>query len=169
MEFESNVSGFSITLQPRIDGSVTSRGRSFRARRRNRHGRGLRGDLLLPPLPGIRTRGDKFDEVVMESAERLNELWGAAMEAVNFIVEDIPGSLEELVAAGERAPLGICRAAGVEGAASIIIYRRPIEQIADNFDELREIVHEVVIEQAAGILNVAPETVDPIFRRPRRF
>lgn len=169
MQFESNVSGFSITLQPLIDGSAASRGRTFRARRRNRHGRGLRGDLLLPPLPGIRTRGDKFDEVVTESADRLNELWGSAMEAVNFMVEDIPGSLEELVASGERAPLGTYRAAGTEEPATITIYRRPIEQIADGFDELREIVHEVVIEQAAGILNVAPETVDPIFRRPRRF
>jgi predicted Zn-dependent protease with MMP-like domain len=169
MEFESKVSGLSITLQPRIDGSAPSQGRSFRARRRNRHGRGLRGDLMLPPLPGIRTRSDKFDDVVMESAERLNELWGAAMEAVNFVVEDIPGSLEELVAAGERAPLGTYRGAGPDGPASITIYRRPIEQIADSFDELREIVHEVIVEQAAGILNVAPETVDQIFRRPRRF
>ncbi|HEY8294627.1 MAG TPA: metallopeptidase family protein [Micrococcaceae bacterium] len=169
MQFKPTDSGFSIELEPEAGNAAGQQGRSFRARRRNRHGRGLRGELLLPALPGAHTRAEKFDELVMDSAERLGELWGTAMESVQFVVEDIPSSLEELVAKGERAPLGTHRVAGPGTPASITIYRRPIEQLSDNDDELREIVHEIIIEEAAGILNVAPEAVDPVYRRSRRY
>ena len=44
----------------------TVKGKSFRQRRRNRHGRGLRGELMLPTLPGYRTRSDIFDDLCGE-------------------------------------------------------------------------------------------------------
>lgn len=169
MQFKPNDSGFTIGLEPAASGAGGRRGRSFRMRRRNRHGRGLRGELLLPALPGSHTRAEKFDELVMDSAERLGDLWGKAMEDVQFVVEDIPGSLEELVAKGERPPLGSHRTASPGGHATITVYRRPIEQLADSADELRDIVHEIIIEEAADILHVAPEAVDPVYRRSRRF
>jgi predicted Zn-dependent protease with MMP-like domain len=182
MTFMANPSGFSIRPEPMTDpgtaeGSAGNAAeydgggprRSFRQRRRNRHGRGLRGDLLLPTLPGERTRAERFDELVMESADRLSDLWGQPMEAVDFGVEDIPADLERLLGTFERAPLGIHRAATADRRGLITIYRRPIEQLADTDEELRDIIHEVIIEQAAGILNVAPEAVDPIYRRSRRL
>ena len=169
MQFKSTGSGFRIEPEPTGGSAGQRRGRTFRARRRNRHGRGLRGDLLLPALPGSRTRAEKFDELVRDSADRLADLWGAAMESVQFMVDDIPGSLEELVAKGQRAPLGMHRLAGTAGPAVITVYRRPIEQLAEGEDELRDIVHEVIIEEAAGILNISPEAVDPVYRRSRRF
>ena len=36
------------------------------ARRRDRHGRGLRGPLIAPTLPAWRTRSEKFDDLVAE-------------------------------------------------------------------------------------------------------
>ena len=169
MQFKSTGSGFSIDPEPSAGGTGQRRAKSFRNRRRNRRGRGLRGDLLLPALPGARTRAEKFDELVRDSADRLSDLWGAAMESVQFVVDDIPGSLEDLVAQGLRAPLGTHQLAGQGRPAMITLYRRPIEQLADGEDDLRDIVHEIIIEEAAGILNVSPEAVDPVYRRSRRY
>ena len=39
------------------------------ARRRDRHGRGLRGPLLPPILPAWRTRAERFDELVTSAAD----------------------------------------------------------------------------------------------------
>ncbi|WP_434618159.1 metallopeptidase family protein [Arthrobacter sp. A5] len=180
MQFESSGAGFTVVfdavmsdgtvISPAAPGSEpTPRGRAFQARRRNRHDRGLRGELMLPALPGSLTRAEKFNELLMDSAERLSELWGDALDAVEFAVEDIPGSLESLTGTGERVPMAFFRPAAADTPAVITIYRRPVEQLADNQDELREIVHEVVIEQVAGLLNLSPDAVDPAYRRFRRY
>ncbi|MFI5084698.1 MAG: metallopeptidase family protein [Actinomycetales bacterium] len=144
-------------------------GRGFARRRRKRHGRGLRGGLFLPTVPAYQTRSERFDALVMESAERLGELWGAPLEHVQFVVDEIPGQLESLVASGDRAPLARHDPAGKDGPATITVFRRPIESLVQGTEELRELVHEAIIEQAAEILNVAPEAVDPIYHRTRRL
>lgn len=143
--------------------------KSFERRRRNRHGRGLRGELLLPTHPGWRTRSDRFDALVMDSADRLCELWGNALDSVQFVVDEIPPQLEELVGTGERAPLSrYVPGVGVE-PASITVYRRPIESILSGSEDLAELVHEVIIDKVAEVLNVSPESVDPIYHRTRRL
>ena len=80
--------------------------RTFEKRRRDRHGRGLRGSLLPTGLPGARTRGEKFEDLVVDSAERLRELWPAALASVAYLVEEIPQDLEGLLVSGNPAPLG---------------------------------------------------------------
>ncbi len=169
MQFESSDAGFTVSSDSSPGIGRPRRGRSFHARRRNRHGRGLRGELILPALPGSLTRAEKFNELLMDSAERLSELWGSALDAVEFAVEDIPGSLEGLAGTGERVPMAFFRAVTADSPAVITIYRRPVEQLADSPDELREIVHEVIIEQVAGLLNLSPDAVDPAYRRYRRY
>ena len=147
--------------------------RPFARRRRDRHGRGLRGPLLPQDLPGARTRAEKFEDLVVDSAERLRELWPAALGNVGWLVEEIPGDLESLVASGESAPLGkytreMPAAAGQpEQLAVIAIYRHPVEALCDTPGQVRELIHEVMIEQVAGLLNIDPDTVDPLFRRYR--
>lgn len=168
MQFKSN-DGFIINLETATAGGPQGRVRAFHARHRNRHDRGLRGELLLPALPGSLTRAEKFTELLMDSAERLSELWGAALGSVEFAVEDIPVSLERLTGTGERVPMALFQAATAEAPAVITLYRRPIEQLADTPDELGEIIHEVVIEQVAGLLNLSPDAVDPAYRRFRRY
>lgn len=147
--------------------------RSFSKRRRDRHGRGLRGPLFPSDLPGSRTRGEKFDDLVVDSAERLRELWPAALADVSYLVEEVPQHLEALIASGEQAPLGKYAPAvpatddRPASPAVIAIYRHPVEALCDTAGQVRELVHEVVIEQAAGLLNIDPDAVDPLFRRFR--
>ncbi|NEE57414.1 hypothetical protein G3M55_74315, partial [Streptomyces sp. SID8455] len=43
----------------------------------------------------------------------------------------------------------------------IVVYRRPVEIRTKNRDERALLVHEVVVEQVAELLGLAPESVDP--------
>ena len=46
-------------------------GAGDRARRRDRHGRGLRGRLVPPGVPLYRSRAEQFDDLVLEAVARL--------------------------------------------------------------------------------------------------
>ncbi|AJT40422.1 metallopeptidase family protein [Psychromicrobium lacuslunae] len=170
MQF-ARVEGLSFTLSAfsSAEPVIAPTRRSFRARRRDRHGRGLRGPLMLTPLPGARSRSERFDDLVVDSADRLEEIWGAAMDRVQFAVEEIPSDLENLISLGEKAPLAAFRAADAKQAATITVYRKPIEQCTESEEELREVVHDAVVEQVAVFLNLSPESVDPSYGRMRRF
>lgn len=173
--------GLRISLEPeQFDGgsaSAPSAGlspRPFDQRRRNRHGRGFRGPLIPPALPGSRTRSEKFDDLVVDSAERMRTLWPTALATVEYLVEEVPEQLEAIIASGAQAPLGKYEQAlpatpdTPATPPSIIIYRHPIEALCDTAPQVRELVHEVMVDQVAGLLNVDPDTVDPLFRRYRR-
>ncbi|RAN76555.1 hypothetical protein B5P43_23000 [Bacillus sp. SRB_336] len=155
--------GFTITFNDGPDAPA----RSFPQRRRNRHGRGLRGPLLLPGLPGARTRSERFEDLVVDSAERLRELWNAQLADVEYLVEEVPDNLEALIASGAQAPLGKYTTVSGTSQPLIVIYRHPVEALCDSPWQVRELIHEVLIEQVAGLLNVDPDTVDPLFGRFR--
>ncbi len=123
----------------------------------------------MPPLPGARSRSERFDDLVGESADRLEDIWGAAMDRLQFAVEEIPGDLETLMLLGEAPPLAAFRPAQDREPATITVYRRPILQNTETEEELREVVHDAVVEQVAGYLNLSPEAVDPSYGRMRRF
>lgn len=175
MEFNAGSSGqpLTISLEPGDAAKAPDNARPFSHRRRDRHGRGLRGTLVPSTLPGYRTRSEKFEDLVVDSADRLRSLWPGALEPVEYLVEEVPSQLEALIAAGTQAPLGkfspaVPGRAGSPGEAAVIaIYRHPVEALCDTPGQVRELVHEVLIEQAAGLMNVDPETVDPSFRRFR--
>ncbi len=178
MEFKPSQGDTSlrIALDPQAlpDGGTTAAApRTFAARRRDRHGRGLRGPVLPATLPGSRTRGEQFEDLVVDSAERLRELWPAALADVSYLVEEVPQQLETLIASGEQAPLGKYAppvpATDSQPAAQAVVavYRHPIEALCDTTGQVRELIHEVMIEQVAGLLNIDPDTVDPLFRRFR--
>lgn len=156
---------------PTADPGTNSGQRSFAQRRRDRHGRGLRGPLMPAALPGSRTRSEMFEDLVVDSADRMRNLWPAALATVEYVVEEVPDQLESLIASGAQAPLGTYAravAATAESPAqppSISIYRHPIEALCDTPGQVRELVHEVVVEQVAGYLNIDPDAVDPMFRR----
>jgi predicted Zn-dependent protease with MMP-like domain len=139
--------------------------RSFRQRRRNRHGRGLRGELMLPTLPGYRTRSDRFDDFVLDSAQRLHDIWGKPLDGVRFAVDEIPPGLEQLVADGSPAPMGCYTPATAEEGPVITLYRRVVEHACVSREELQDLVHDVVVEHTAEMLGVPPESLDPVYRR----
>lgn len=140
-------------------------GKSFALRRRNRHGRGLRGELMLATHPGYRTRSDRFDDLVMDSAQRLHDIWGKLLDGVRFAVDEIPPNLEQLVAGSAPAPMGSYAPATSEDGPVITLHRRVVEHACSSREELQDLVHDVVVEHTAEMLGVAPETLDPVYRR----
>jgi hypothetical protein len=59
-------------------------------RRRDRHGRGLRGSLVPPGVPLYRSRSDRFDDLVLLAVSQLEPRWDAELAEVEFGVEEIP-------------------------------------------------------------------------------
>ncbi|MEV0787084.1 metallopeptidase family protein [Streptomyces sp. NPDC050423] len=125
-----------------------------RPRRRDRHGRGMRGPVAPPQVPLSASRADSFRDLVQDSVERLERRWPQLAE-VDFVVLDVPSTGEETV------PLGNALSAEKERPAQIVVYRRPVEIRTKNRDERALLVHEVVVEQVADLLGLAPESVDP--------
>ncbi|MEU1472348.1 metallopeptidase family protein [Streptomyces sp. NPDC005761] len=125
-----------------------------RPRRRDRHGRGMRGPVAPPQVPLSASRADSFRDLVQDSVERLERRWPQLAE-VDFVVLDVPATVEETV------PLGSALSAEKERPAQIVIYRRPVEIRTKNRDERALLVHEVVVEQVAELLGLSPESVDP--------
>ncbi|MHA7306326.1 metallopeptidase family protein [Arthrobacter sp. TMN-49] len=170
-----------ITLGPAVSAdqdtssaaAESAAGRSFVRRRRDRHGRGLRGPVLPESLPAARTRSEMFEDLVVDSVERLRGLWPDSLASVEYLVEEVPDQLETIIASGAQAPLGkYARATAATDSspatpATIAIYRHPVEVLCDNPGQIRELVHEVMVEQVAGLLNIDPDMVDPLFRKFR--
>lgn len=125
-------------------------------RRRDRRGRGLRGVLAPRAVPLHRSRSHAFDDLVAESALRLQPRWGGQLQEVEFLVEDVPPGEN-----GGGIPLGAWRPGADDRPARIIVYRRPVETRATGERARATLVHDVVVEQVAELLGLEPETVDP--------
>jgi predicted Zn-dependent protease with MMP-like domain len=151
----------------------------LRRRRRDRHGRGLRGPLvpavatvggLTSRIPAAQTRGERFDDLVLDAVEQLEHRWGSQLERVEFAVEDVPpvGVLETFDAdvvvdetAGGAVPLGRLLPGNDGQAPRVVVYRRPLEARAVDRLDLAELVHDVVVDQVARLHDLDPAEVDP--------
>jgi len=76
-----------------------------RVRRRDRHGRGLRGSLVPPNVPLYRSRSDRFDDLVLLAVSQLEPRWEAELSGMEFAVEEIPPVIPD-VGDPEPVPLG---------------------------------------------------------------
>jgi hypothetical protein len=72
------------------DSDGNGRASTRRVRRRDRHGRGLRGSLVPPNVPLYRSRSDRFDDLVLLAVSQLEPRWEAELSAIEFGVEEIP-------------------------------------------------------------------------------
>ena len=149
--------------------------RAARIRRRDRHGRGLRGVLAPPDVPLHRTRAEGFDDLVLQAVARLEPRWEAHLAGVEFGVEEIPPAGDAAAgpvplarlepgspgAAATAAGPGTADADSAAGPPRIVVYRRPLMARADGDDDLGELVFEVVVEEFARLLGVNPEDIDP--------
>jgi predicted Zn-dependent protease with MMP-like domain len=124
-----------------------------------------------------RSRGERFDDLVLDVVEHLEQRWGRELSGVEVAVEDVPvvaagtdpaldddAVLEET--AGGAVPLGRLLRGGVDarGAqtpARLVVYRRPLEARAPDRSELAELVHDVVVDCVALLLDLDPDEVDP--------
>src|SRR5262249_57107930 len=59
-------------------------------RRRDRRGRGLRGQLVPPDVPLYRTRAQQFDDMVLDAVARLGPRWEAELTGIELAVQEVP-------------------------------------------------------------------------------
>ncbi|MGW7417718.1 metallopeptidase family protein [Streptomyces sp. NPDC054863] len=132
-------------------------------RRRDRHGRGMRGPVAPPQVPLSSSRAEAFGDLVQDSVERLERRWPQLAE-VDFLVLDVPPAGGPDGPDGwtdEPVPLGGVLSAEEGRPARVVVYRRPVEIRTKSRDERALLVHEIVVEQVAELLGLAPESVDP--------
>jgi predicted Zn-dependent protease with MMP-like domain len=140
-------------------------------RRRDRHGRGVRGRLVPPGVPLYRTRSQQFDDMVLDAVARLEPRWEAELAGVEFAVQEVPEA-DELI--DDSIPLPLARTvpgtpesvtpARPATPARIVVYRRPLMARSESEGELSELVFDVVVEELADLLGLDPDSVDPGYR-----
>ena len=145
-------------------------------RRRDRHGRGARGRLLPPSaqlgdrvvdLPLWRSRREAFELLVLDGLRPLLDRWAAELGEVDLVVEDVPpAETPPADVVGDETPSGrvaLARAlpGGPGRAGLLVVYRRPVELRAEDDAELRDLVHEVLVDAVAELLGRDPDEVDP--------
>jgi len=135
--------------------------------RRDRRGRGMRGRLVPSSVPLARSRGQQFDDLVLDAVEDLERRWGPDLAGVEFAVEEVPPELPDFdgdVLEDGRVPLARLLPASNRGGRTpprIVLYRRPLEARALDREDLDDLVHDVVVEQIARLLGKEPDEVDP--------
>ncbi len=140
-----------------------------------RRGRGVRGPVLPPTVPAWRTRGQKFDRLVLEAFAPLDTRWHDRLTKLDIAVDDVPKIRplhpdsvtwpDEVVADGS-VPLSRLIPAGVDrhGAATrarVVLFRKPLELRASDPDDLVDLLREVLVQQVATYLGVEPDVIDP--------
>jgi predicted Zn-dependent protease with MMP-like domain len=142
--------------------------RPARIRRRDRHGRGLRGTLAPQDVPLYRSRAERFDDLVLQAVAQLEPRWEAELAKVEFAVEEIPATDPQdddpdsvPLARLDADPGAGAAARNPAGTARIVLYRRPLMARADDEEELAEVVLDVVVEEFARLLGIDPQAVDP--------
>ncbi|TXJ74066.1 metallopeptidase family protein [Streptomyces lavendulae] len=146
-----------------MDNRVPPRAAGPGPRRRDRHGRGMRGPIAPPQVPLAASRAEMFADLVRDSVERLERRWPQLAE-VEFAVLEVPhpeGRDPDALWGDEAVPLGGVAPAREGRRARVVVYRRPVEIRSKGRDERAALVHEVVVEQVAELLGLTPETVDP--------
>jgi hypothetical protein len=132
-----------------------------RHRTRDRRGRGMRGPGVVPTRPGtpaLRTPRQRFDQLVLDVVTPLDERWHRHLGLVEYAVEDAPMLPDDW--GDDTVPLSsLVRGKGQE-PTRLVIFRRPIEHRSASRDELEAMVHTVVVEQLAELLNLTPGQVD---------
>jgi len=106
------------------------------------------------------SRAQRFDDLVLDAAARLEQRIGKEFGDVEFAVEDVPPSDP---APWESAEVALGRLFAAHGTvpARIVVYRRPVETRVHDAAELAALVHDVVVEQVAALIGVDPEELDP--------
>lgn len=127
---------------------------------RDRRGRGMRGPAVVPVdprTPMLRTRRQRFDQLVLDVVTPLDERWQQHLGLVEYAVEDAPMVPDDWDGA---VPLSSLVRGKGQDPTRLVIFRRPIEHRAQGRDELEAMVHTVVVEQMAELLGLTPDQVD---------
>lgn len=119
-------------------------------------------------VPLHRTRGEEFDDLVMDAVEELEEHWAAELAGVEFAVEDVPPPVPEAgfdpdVVVDRGVALGRLFRQGLADIEQpvIVVYRRPIEARALDLEDRADLVFMVVVDLAAEFLGRDADEIDP--------
>jgi predicted Zn-dependent protease with MMP-like domain len=152
----------------RSESRAGSRSAGGPVRRRDRRGRGIRGHLAPVGVPLHRTRGEEFDDLVMDAVDELEEQWAAELAAVEFAVEDVPApaaaaDFDPDVVVDRGVPLGRLYRSGLADIDQpvIVVYRRPIEARAVDLEDRADLVFMVIVDLAAEFLGRDVDEIDP--------
>lgn len=122
----------------------------------------MRGPAVLPRVPGrpeLRTRRERFDDLVLSIVTEIDDRWQDRLGLVEYAVEDAPQIPDDWTT--ENVPLSsLIRGSGTT-PTRLIVFRRPIEHRCETRSELEAMLLTVIVEQVAELLGVSPETVDP--------
>lgn len=125
-------------------------------------------------VPVFKNRAERFDEMVLEALEPLEERWGDELTELDLAVDMVPEIsatnpdettwppevVEDLgVPLAQLVPAGVDRR-GLPTRARIVLYRRPIEARSRDGVDLVDLLHEVLIEQIAFYLGVEPDSLE---------
>lgn len=128
-------------------------------RRRDIHGRGLRGTLAPAAMPISRSRAARFDELVLAAVERIQRAYPELAD-VEIRVEEVP-LRERRDGSPDPVALGRLEAATHTRAAQLILHRRPLELRAAAGTEREDLVNDTVTELVAELYGLSPMQIDP--------
>ncbi|KMY23045.1 hypothetical protein SAMN05421878_103143 [Actinobaculum suis] len=133
-------------------------------RRRDRHGRGIRGPFLPFTLPAWRTRAEKFDDVIAYELATYRMVLGEKMDGLDFGILDVPS--EDPAPWEDGIPLAryLPFEPGGEITGRLIFYRLAILQSARRAPDCHLFIHQVVTQQLASALGEFPEDIDFLLR-----
>jgi predicted Zn-dependent protease with MMP-like domain len=129
----------------------------------------VRGPLAPIEVPLSRTRGEQFDELVMDAVDELEEHWGPDVAALEFAVEEVPPPFTPQadeasdIVLDRGVPLGRLFREGLDDIREpvVVIYRRPVEARADDPEDRADLVFMVVVDLAAEFLGRDADEIDP--------
>ncbi|MDO4413341.1 metallopeptidase family protein [Cutibacterium sp.] len=134
------------------------------SKRRNRHGRGPRGPVVLP-----RAHGGRIDRINPTDAEFFTT---CLAEAVGKVQWSCPGILDDVVVGAEDVPTmpewtegQVPLSSAVDGSndspARVVLYRRPLELRVASRRGLAILVHRTLVEQLSALTGLPVEKIDP--------
>jgi len=122
----------------------------------------MRGPAVLPRVPGrpeLRTRRERFDDLVLSIVTEIDDRWQEHLGLVEYAVEDAPQIPDDWTT--ETVPLSsLIRGSGAT-PTRLVIFRRPIEHRCETRSDLEAMLLTVIVEQVAELLGITPEMVDP--------
>lgn len=136
-------------------------------RRRERHGRGLRGPLAAPnPFTGAPVRvprpargAEFFADCLRASLARTMIACPRAVAGIDIGFEEVPSNLAGWHS--ERVPLAAAVPAHGGQNGQVVLFRRPLEHRAASRAELRTLVHRALLEQLSALTGIDLDELDP--------
>jgi predicted Zn-dependent protease with MMP-like domain len=113
----------------------------------------------VPGRPELRTRRERFDDLVLSIVTEIDERWQDRLGLVEYAVEDAPQIPDDWRT--ETVPLSSLIRGSGSTPTRLVVFRRPIEHRCETRTDLEAMLLTVIVEQVAELLGIDPEMVDP--------